>query len=159
MLRPRNKKKQSGQALVEFLLFAPLLILLVWYLVKANMAINVGIVGQKHARSQVFLKMFNHMGGPAKGVPGIQDFVSMDRSAFFIGVSGTVVTGPGDYPAPVVANGQGINPTADPTASDDPGEAPVGASRQKIRVRTAFGICTHRKFNEQTKSLRTFCGT
>ena len=46
---------EKGQALIEFILLLPIILMFVWYLVHVSLAINKSIVGQKHARSQLFL--------------------------------------------------------------------------------------------------------
>ena len=48
------RRNERGQAMVEFIILIPIVLMFVWYLVHVNLAINKGIVGQKHARSQLF---------------------------------------------------------------------------------------------------------
>lgn len=149
------KKKDSGQALIEFIIMLPAVLAIFWYLLKVNMAINTSIVHQKHVRSQTFLKMLNHPNGPVIGEyeenPGI-------RSVFFMGVSSTKVGPSGsENRAPTVAMGVGFRPRPIPGANDDVGEVEVNQLRQNIRVRTSFGICTSRK-PQKDGSLGSFCG-
>jgi hypothetical protein len=161
----KNIKSCSGQALVEFLLLMPILIALLWYMLQVSMAINASIVGQKHARAQVFSKMFNHRAGPgntaSKDIGGdggsLDDLGSLRRSAFYIGVSRDVIDGSTEVPAPVFSLGVGPNPKVNPNADDSRGEIAAGSLRQRIRVRTAFGICTHRKFDPATMNYTDFC--
>jgi hypothetical protein len=156
-LRPRKPHRQEngredGQALIEFIVLLPIVLMFMWYVVHINVAINKSIVGQKHARSQLFLKMFNHRSGPLYA-----DIATTERSDFYIGVSGAVVAGGnGVHPvAPTEMLGVGMSPKANPAASDDPGEPPPGTMRQRIRIRTVFGICTHRK--KMASGLSDFC--
>jgi hypothetical protein len=144
MLIPRGrqlKEDERGQALIEFIILLPIVLLFVWYLVHVNVAINKSIVGQKHARSQLFLKLFNHRSGPMKS-----DIALTPRSDFYIGVSGEVVGAGQSRPiAPTELIGVGMKPKPNTRANDDPGEPAAGELRQRVRVRTVVGICTHRK--------------
>lgn len=165
MLRPKKKNErgqassaeggqttaaEGGQALVEFIILIPIVLLFVWYLVHVNLAINKSIVGQKHARSQLFLKLFNHRSGPMLG-----EFIQTKRSHFYIGVSSKVMAADGRPEAPTEILGVGPNPKMLPEANDDPGEATGNSLRQRVRVRTVFGICTHRK--KSPNGLSDFC--
>lgn len=140
--RPEAQAREDGQALVEFIILLPVVLAFLWYLVHVNLAINKSIVGQQAARSQLFLKMFNHRSGPM-----LADFALTRRSMFYIGVSGQVVAAAGSVQpiAPTEMLGIGPAPTLSPNADDDPGEAAPNSLRQRVRVRTVFGICTHRK--------------
>ena len=138
----------------------PIILTFMWYLVHISVAINKSIVGQKHTRSQLFLKMYNHRSGPIA-----QDISLTPRSQFYIGVTSQVVQGTSVVPiAPIEMLGLGPDPKHMSIADDTPGEAKPNAYRQGIRVRTAFGICTHRRFVEQggvaiIGLLTDFCGT
>jgi len=146
-------REESGQALIEFILLIPIVLLFVWYLVHINLAINKSIVGQKHVRSQLFLKMFNHRSGPM-----FSEFAQTRRSHFYIGVSGKVVQGEVRPEAPTEMLGVGPNPKLQQDMNDEPGEPAANSSRQRVRVRTVFGICTHRK-KTQSGGLSDFCAT
>jgi hypothetical protein len=155
MLRKRRSLElanEKGQALVEFIMLVPLIMTFAWYLVHINLAINKSIVGQKHARSQLFLKMYNHRSGPIEN-----DFGKTQRSHFYVGVSGTTTT---DQPeAPTEKLGIGPKPKDNPDANNSEGEASLGSLRQSVRIRTVFGICTHRKVIRDTARLTDFCGS
>lgn len=151
--KPKKKRAESGQALIEFIMLIPLLMAFVWYMVHVNVAINKSIVGQKSARSQLFLKLFNHRSGPIRN-----DFGNTDRSHFYVGVSSEVVQGAARPVAPLEALGIGASPKKNPDANDEPGEAPPGVLRQRVRVRTVFGICTHRKQLPDGSGPTDFCG-
>jgi len=153
MLSLDDEKKESGQALIEFIMLIPLLMAFVWYLVHVNIAINKSIVAQKHTRSQLFLKLFNHRSGPITG-----EFGNTDRSHFYVGVSGDVVGATARPIAPVESIGIGANPKPNPLANDDPGEAQPGSYRQRVRIRSVFGICTHRKQLPDGSGPTDFCG-
>jgi hypothetical protein len=140
MLTARRRTDERGQALVEFIILIPIVLMFVWYLVHVNLAINKSIVGQKHARSQLFLKMYNHRSGPV-----LNEFSQTARSHFYIGVAADVVQPSGVFKAPTEMLGVGPNPQKFKGVNDDNGEAKPGSPRQRVRVRTAFGICTHRK--------------
>lgn len=145
MLIKRTKhKKQKGQALLEFIILLPIVLSLLWYMIQVNMTINVSIVNQKSLRAWLFHKMFNHSGGPANNGT-IQDFISQKRSAFFLGVGKDPYQDGVNPEAPTVSLGAGVKPSKNPDASDDVGEVPVNKLRQVVRVRSAYGICTHRK--------------
>lgn len=160
----KQRRNEGGQALIEFLLFIPILMALLWYMVHVNMAINASVVGQKHARSQLFSKLFNHRAGPGntsaqdQGADSgsLDDLGSLKRSAYFIGVSKDLIDGAPAVPAPVITMGIGPRPKINPDANDAIGEAETGSLRQRIRVRTAFGICTHRK-TDATGKISDFC--
>jgi hypothetical protein len=145
---------QRGQALIEFMMIIPIVMTLVWYLIHVSMAINKSIVGQKAARSQLFLKLYNHRSGPVKS-----EMINSERSHFYIGVSGELIKGSSKPVAPTEMMGIGANPKLVKDAYDDPGESPANKLRQRIRVRTIFGICTHRKKNKDGVGLTDFCGT
>ena len=143
---------EGGQALIEFIILIPIVLLFVWYLVHVNLAINKSIVGQKHARSQLFLKMFNHRSGPM-----YSEFVQTKRSHFYIGVSSKVMQNDGRPEAPTEILGVGPAPRLFKNINDEPGEPASNSPRQRVRIRTVFGICTHRK--KTTSGLSDFCAT
>ncbi len=153
MLKKREKNEE-GQALIEFIMLVPIVLAFLWYLVHVSMAINKSVVGQKHVRSQLFLKMYNHRSGPV-----LSDFNGTVRSHYYLGISGEVMGGTGVPVAPTEKLGVGMNPPTDPRASDDPGEPTGGSLRQNVRVRTVFGICTHRKKVPDTGLQTDFCGS
>lgn len=147
--------------MIEFLMMMPIFIALTWYLLQVNMTINKSLVGQKHARSQLFLKMLNHRDGPESF-----DYEQHppERAVFWLGVSENVFGddgGGGRAPAPTVQLGVGLN-AADrapyPGARDEPGEPERTWLRQRVRVRTSVGICTSRKTNADGSQLTPFCG-
>lgn len=140
--------------MIEFIMLIPLLMAFIWYLVHVNIAINKSIVGQKHARSQLFLKLYNHRSGPVAN-----EFGRSERSHFYVGVAADPVQGAGTVTAPTEMLGIGISPKVNTAANDDPGDATPGTLRQRIRVRTAFGICTHRKKLKDGSGLTDFCGS
>ena len=150
-----RKIRQSGQALLEFIIMFPMIIALLWYLLKVQIAINTSIVGQKHARSHIFLKVLNHRDYPIdkeyRENPG-------SRSVFWLGVAGRSISEDTiNSPAPIVDLGVGLNPVQLPGSRDDPGEAEADMPRQRVRIRTAFGLCTSRKPNADG-SLGEYCG-
>jgi hypothetical protein len=152
----KNNKKyldnERGQALIEFILLIPIVLLFVWYLVHVNLAINKSIVGQKHVRSQLFLKLLNHRSGPM-----YSEFSQTRRSHFYVGVSDQVVQGDTRPVAPTEMLGVGPNPQLQRNMNDEPGEPAANSPRQRVRVRTVFGICTHRK--KTPTGLSDFCAT
>lgn len=150
----RTRSKQSGQALVEFVVMFPVILVLIWYLVKVNMAINSSVVAQKAVRSQLFLKLLNHADGP---VDNEYRNNPRKRSVFYMGVAGQPVVDRAANPAPVVELGVGIRPRPIPGARDDAGEIGSTQGRQNVRIRTIFGICTSRK-PQADGSLGDFCG-
>lgn len=157
MLRDSKKAKlqeEGGQALVEFILLIPIVLAFMWYLVHVSTAINKSIVGQKHARSQLFLKMFNHRSGPLAS-----DLSNTERSSFHIGVSKDVFVNGQSADAPFEMLGVGAQPPRNSRANDDPGEAPANSLRQRVRVRTVFGICTHRKKLPTGTGVTDYCGS
>ena len=151
-----RRRRQSGQALVEFVVMFPVILGFVWYLIKVQMAINTSLVGQKHARSQVFLKALNHRDYPVeseyKANPG-------RRSVFWLAVGADPIKDLGEVqsPAPLVDLGVGLKPKQLPGARDDIGEPDSSTLRQRVRIRTAFGMCTSRKPNPDG-SLGDYCG-
>ncbi len=146
----KNMDNERGQALLEFILMIPIVLMFVWYLVHVNLAINKSIVAQKHARSQLFLKLFNHRSGPM-----LSEFIQTKRSHFYVGVSSKVMQSDGRPEAPTEMLGVGPNPKLLPDVNDEPGEPSANSPRQRIRVRTVFGICTHRK--KGANGLSDFC--
>lgn len=148
------RRCEKGQALAEFIMIVPMIMAFVWYLIHVNVAINKSLVGQKHARSQLFLKLYNHRSGPVS-----EDFGNTDRSHFYIGVSGENMQGSSRPIAPVELMGIGANPKKNPDADDSAGEVSPGALRQTIRVRTVVGICTHRKTVADGSGPTDFCGS
>ncbi len=146
------QRREGGQALLEFIILIPIVLMFVWYLVHVNMAINKSIVGQQSARSQLFLKLFNHRSGPM-----LTEFNFVRRSHFYVGVSGSVMADNGRPEAPFEMLGVGPNPKLLKDVNDDPGEPTGNSPRQRVRVRTVFGICTHRKHTPA--GLSDFCAT
>lgn len=146
--------------MVEFLLMIPLFLGLTWYLLQVNMAINKSIVGQKHARSQLFLKMLNHRDGP-EAVD--YDLHPSRRAVFWMGVAEEPTSGEvggSTSSAPTVQLGVGLN-SADrkpyPGNQDEPGEPDRNDLRQRVRIRTAVGLCTSRKRSADGSQLSPFC--
>ncbi|MGZ3705434.1 MAG: TadE/TadG family type IV pilus assembly protein [Bdellovibrionota bacterium] len=148
----KKRRKEGGQALVEFIILIPIVLMFVWYLVHINLAINKSLVGQKAARSQLFLKLFNHRSGPM-----LAEFIQTHRSHFYVGVSSKVMQNDGRPEAPTEILGVGMNPALFKNVNDDPGEPAGNSPRQRVRVRTIFGICTHRK--KTASGLSDFCAT
>lgn len=148
------KRDEKGQSLVEFLMLMPIILTMLWYLVHVALAINKSIVGQKHARSQLFLKLWNHRSGPVK-----RDYFTSDRSHFYVGVSDDVTVQNNRPKAPIESLGIGAKPKKLPEANDEPGEVEPNTLRQNVRVRTVMGICTHRKVNPSGSGLTDFCGS
>jgi hypothetical protein len=149
-------KCNRGQALLEFILLLPILITFLWYMMHVSMSINKSIVAQKHARSQVFLRLMNHAAGPQRS----PDMQSQDRSGYFIGVANEVIVTESDnQTAPVVTLGVGFKPKPKTGANDDPGEPEPGSLRQRVRVRTAFGLCTPQKRLKTGDGFTDYCAT
>lgn len=149
----RIARGEKGQALIEFIMLIPIVMSLMWYVIHVGVAINKSLVGQKAARSQLFLKLYNHRSGPVA-----KEFAFSDRSHFYIGVSGDLVKASSKPIAPVESFGIGATPKKKNDANDDPGEPEANSLRQRIRIRTVFGICTHRKKNKDGVGLTDFCG-
>jgi hypothetical protein len=140
--------------MIEFMMLIPLIMAFMWYIVHVNLAINKSIVGQKHARSQLFLKLYNHRSGPEAS-----EFSRVPRSHFYLGVADDVFQQSSGRPkAPVQTMGIGPNPKPNSEANNDPGEPQPGQLRQQIRVRTVFGICTHRKRRPDGRAT-DYCGS
>lgn len=156
MLRPKRKHKQRGQALIEFIMSVPLILIFIWYMVHVNVAINKSIVSQVSVRSWLFVKLFNHSWGPVQ-----TDMDRTSRSSFTLGVAKDVVPEVfDDSPdAPIERLGLGLSPRENSKADNSPGEPQGGNFRQDIRVRTAFGICTARKTKKNGQDLTDFCGS
>jgi hypothetical protein len=159
MLRALRKRRrpgrgEEGQSMIEFIMLVPLLMVFLWYMIHVNLAINKSIVGQVAARSQLFLKMYNHRSGPEKS-----EFGRTDRSHFYIGVSGEVYRDGTKPVAPTEILGIGPYPPKMSGIDDDPGEAEPGSLRQKVRIRSVFGICTHRKTMPDGSGPTDFCGS
>ena len=85
------------------------------------------------------------------------EFSQTQRSHFYIGVSDEVVQGDVRPKAPTEMLGPGPNPKLKKGMNDDPGEPAPNSPRQRVRVRTVFGICTHRK--KTPSGLSDFCAT
>lgn len=153
MLKRAKWENERGQALIEFIMIIPLIMTFMWYLIHVSLAINKSIVGQTSARSQLFQKMFNHRSGPIQS-----EFGFTDRSHFYIGVSAELMPDGAKPIAPVEVLGVGASPKRMNTVNDDPGEPAGGTQRQNVRVRTVFGICTHRKKVKGQLVLTNFCG-
>lgn len=160
MLKCRD---EQGQALVEFLMMMPLLIALLWYVLHVNAAINTSIVQQKHVRSHLFIKMFNHANGPVKDE--YEPPKGPARAHYAMAVSANVLGGgesgaTGSIRAPVKRLGIGFNPSVNTAANNDPGEPSGGVLRQDIRIRTAFGICTSKKpALGSSRPFTDYCGS
>ncbi|NUM89488.1 MAG: hypothetical protein HUU37_09815 [Bdellovibrionales bacterium] len=155
---------ERGQALIEFLMMMPLLIAILWYMLHVNSAINTSIVQQKHVRSHLFIKLFNHANGPVK-----REYLPPDgpaRAHYAMAVSANVLPGAesgsstGSIRAPVRRMGVGLNPSVNPSANNDPGEPTGGVLRQDVRIRTAFGICTSKKpTTGASRPFTDYCGS
>lgn len=156
VVKEKKRSKQSGQALIEFMLLIPILMTFLWYMMHVSVAINKSIVAQKHVRSHVFLRIMNHPRGPQHE----PDMTSQDRSAYFIGVANEVLPSTGTFDtqtAPVVKLGIGFKPKDKPGAVDDDGEPEPDTLRQRVRVRTAFGICTVQKKLKDGRGFTDYC--
>ena len=132
------KKNQEGQALVEFILFLPFMLMMYTVVVSLGDAIHASINQQKITRSYYFYRMQNNsqISKPQRGGGG--GLVNTNWSQFghyFVGWADYLNS---DNP---VAPCYKLNLPFAPGAGDECETAYSSLSTQFVRVATVFGIC------------------
>ncbi|MEN9723797.1 MAG: hypothetical protein RJB38_1783 [Pseudomonadota bacterium] len=136
----RDLNSIRGQSLIEFIFLLPLMVGMVFLLLRVNSAIQVSIVNQKYSRQRLLELVANSpqypavIGGPASRL------ISSGTNRLVVGVSeeSTASGGELEVSAPV----QTITRTRQAAlgASDDPKEEPQ--KRAKVRIRNTVELCT-----------------
>jgi hypothetical protein len=133
---------QSGQALMEFMLLLPSIVILVVVLLRTNSAIQVSINNQQYARAQALWLAFNSPVYPELR-HRVKNFQLGSKMAnqMVIGVSQNSFPDEGDQVYQPEATIQNISrKPAGAGGSDEPQIEPD--ARAKVRVRTTVSLCT-----------------
>jgi hypothetical protein len=132
----------SGQSLIEFLFFLPLMIGIFYIIFLTNNAIQISIVNQKYVRSQT---LFLNLNSPVYPRIDLREAMESDASNMFTtGVSGNVNETGGDTYPPEAATQSIVRPRSRNIGSEDPQAEPN--ERGLVRVRTTLTICTQPNF-------------
>ena len=136
----KNELRDSGQAMVEFLLLLPAVVILIAVLVRVNMAIQVSIVNQQYARAQALWLAFNSPVYPElrHRVKNFQQGSKMSNQ-MVIGVSQNSFPEEGDEVYQPEATVQNVSQRKT-GGNDDPQIEPEARSR--VRIRTTVSLCT-----------------
>lgn len=129
------KINQSGQALIEFLLFIPFMMMAYSLMLSLGNSINGSINQQKIARSYYFYKIQNNSMAPQRGDSGNFQLHGMDYIGWM-----TQIEGCQDQGKPEACCYQLRLPVAK-KAGDECAEPYTDQSTQFIRVMTVFGVC------------------
>ena len=134
------KNDTSGQAMVEFLLLLPAVVILIVVMVRVNTAIQVSIVNQQYARAQALWLAFNSSVYPELR-HRVKNFQSGNKMSnqMVIGVSQNSFPEEGDEVYQPEATIQNVS-RLKTGGSDDPQTEPD--ARSKVRIRTTVSLCT-----------------
>jgi hypothetical protein len=133
---------QAGQALVEFMLLLPAIVILVVVLLRTNSAIQVSINNQQYARAQALWLAFNSPVFPELR-HRVRNFQTGSKMAnqMVIGVSQNSFPNEGDQVYQPEATVQNVSrKPSGAGGSDEPQTEPD--ARAKVRVRTTVSLCT-----------------
>ena len=134
------ESRRSGQSLVEFVLILPVVIGMLFLLIRVDSAIQVSIVNQKYSRQRLFELVGNSPYYPDLGrVPSL---IEKGDNRLVVGVSeeSTQEIDSGfspSAPTQMIARRRAVAANAE--ASDDPGEQP---RRANVRIRNTVEMCT-----------------
>jgi hypothetical protein len=122
--RPKNRNRESGQSILEFLLMLPMLVGLFLILLRVNQAIQVSIVDQQYARAHALWLAFNNPVFPQQKLR-LGAITAQQDNQMVIGVSDN--TAPTDG-----SRKKGVHDSDDKESS----------KRASVRVRDTVTICT-----------------
>lgn len=127
----------SGQAILETLLSMPLVLAMVFIVVRVNMLLQMSIVNQQYSRAQAFELVGNSSIYPELRFRYGSELAFTERGhqQMVLGVSGNLAT-EGYTPEPLTMR---ISRQGGPQGSNDPGEP---AQRGLIRIRNNIVLCT-----------------
>lgn len=130
----------SGQAMVEFLLMLPAIVILIVVMTRVNMAIQTSIVNQQYARAQALWLAFNSPVFPELR-HRVKNFQTGNKlsNQMIIGVSQNSFPEEGDDVYQPEAAVQNVS-RGKLIGSDDPQVEPD--ARSKVRIRTTVSLCT-----------------
>jgi hypothetical protein len=136
----KKQSGDSGQAMVEFLLLLPAIVILTVVMVKTNTAIQVSIVNQQYARAQALWLTFNSPVFPElrHRVKNFQAGVKMSNQ-MVIGVSQNSFPEEGDEVYQPEATIQNVS-RLKTGGNNDPQIEPD--ARSQVRIRTTVSLCT-----------------
>jgi len=132
----KDRRRESGQSILEFLLMLPMLVGLVLILIRVNSAIQVSIVDQQYARAHALWLNFNSPVYPQLALREPHLTAQLDNQ-MVIGVSDNLAPTDGTNFQPLastsyVARQKGIHDQDDQSAS----------KRANVRIRDTVTICT-----------------
>lgn len=132
-------RDESGQSLIEFLLFIPILLAITGFTLRVNAAIQSSIVDQKYARAQTFTLTSNSAYYPRNEVRNStkNTFGRISADQMVLGVSSNIATegyNPKATTISIVSEGK-------PYGNDDPGTI-EHRQRGRVRIRNTVTLCT-----------------
>lgn len=135
-------KSESGQSVVEFLIFLPLLVGITSLLIRVNTLIQISIVDQKYARAQTFFLTYNHAYYPQLTYRLDPDIglIKTGSNQMVLGVSDNLIS----RGATPLASTQNIVRPGKQVGNTDPQAEP--SSRGIVRVRDTVALCTQNNF-------------
>lgn len=142
-------KQESGQALIEFLLVLPSVILFFVLMVRINSAVQVSIVNQKWSRAHIHFLTMNSPDYPAykiRAEPG-RGMAATKSDQFVLGVSGDLFEEEGDVvPTATVVAIKGKRGLPGMPSRGDNSNQSEPAQRDRIRIRNTVTLCTQNNF-------------
>ena len=140
--------KEEGQAMMEFVLFLPFMMMMYFSILSIGNAINGSINQQKAARGYFYYRMGNSSMMPKARRQGIEP--SDDWGTFGMQIMGWAESFEGDSPVAPCFKFQMPLGEID---EDECRKAYTGTKTQFIRVQTVYGICgaTYKKIGNNQK--------
>lgn len=132
----QDRRGESGQSIVEFLLMLPMLVGLVLILVRVNTAIQISIVNQQYARSHALWLNFNSPVYPQLALREPHLTAQQDNQ-MVIGVSDNVAPEDGSNFQPVASTSYVARKKGQADSTD-----PESSKRANVRIRDTVTICT-----------------
>ncbi len=143
----KSKGRRSGQALIEFLLLFPAMLVVTIFLLRANSAAQVSAVNQKYARAQALFLAYNSPVYPERRFRE-----NLEVSEMTMGVSDDLAE-PSYVPDATSINlaRKGSKAAANDDAKTEP------ALRARVRVRDSVTLCTQTNLAVGNEPNRSFC--
>lgn len=136
-----SELSSSGQSMIEFLLFFPLLLGMTLIVYRANTAIQTGIVNQQYARMQAHFLAFNSPHYPDLGFQ-VRNIAAQNMGVFHMGISQSTFA-PDDEMFDKVPTAPIVDIARSSTAPGGDDEAQTEPTRRtKVRVRSSVSFCT-----------------
>jgi hypothetical protein len=129
------RQKERGQSLIEFVLILPVMVGMLFLMLRVSSGVQVSIVNQKYSRLRIFEFASNAPYYPS--LARFRDsFVAQNSNRMVIGVSEEPLTGEGEPEAPSFK----VNASRVVVGSSEIKSEPT--QRSEVRVRNTVELCT-----------------